>query len=124
MSFQASETTTMLSAAPMQMSHWLPLSSTVSRIRWKKPSSVANTIAAADINDVVRKRRSANVSRLNTLRSASRAVNEKNGFASPKVVMPIARASCSPSSCSAPAITARVAAQRGRRRRTGACRRA
>ena len=35
--FQTSETTTTVEAAPMQISHWLPVSSTVSRIRWKNP---------------------------------------------------------------------------------------
>jgi hypothetical protein len=38
----------------MQISHWLPVSSTVSRIRWKKRSSVAKMIAATDISDAIR----------------------------------------------------------------------
>ena len=50
-------------------------------------------IAAADSSDVSRNVRSLNVSRLNTERSSSRAVNEKNRLAIANVVMPIVRAS-------------------------------
>ena len=88
----------------------MPVNSTVSRILWKNRSSVANTIAATDISVVTRKRRSLNVSRLKTERSSSRAVNEKTRLAMPNVVRPIVRARTSPSSCSAPATTASVAA--------------
>ena len=64
--------------APMQISHWLPVSSTVSRIRWRNRSSVAKMIAATDISEAITNVRSLNVSRLNTERSSSRAVNEKS----------------------------------------------
>ena len=64
---------------------------------------------ATDSSDVIRNVRSLNVSRLKTDRSSSRAVNEKNRFAIANVVMPIVRASPSPSAFSAPAITPSVA---------------
>jgi hypothetical protein len=50
------------------------------------------------------------VSRLKTEFRSSRAVNEKNRFVSANAVMPMVRASFSPSLCSAPAMTASVAA--------------
>ena len=65
----------------MQISHWLPVSSTVSRIRFRNCDSVARMIARADSSDVTTNVRSLNVSRLKTERSSSRAVNEKTRFA-------------------------------------------
>jgi len=108
-------------AGSMQISHWLPLSSSVSRMRWKKRSSVPKVIAATDISDATRNVRSLIVSRLKTERSASRAVNEKNRSAR-NVVSPIVRARLSPSASSAPAARrAWPPPSRRRRRRTTTC---
>src|SRR3954452_22291896 len=85
-SFQTSETETTSSPPARQISHWLPVSSTVSRMRWKNCSSVAKMIAPADSSDVIRNVRSLNVSRLNTDLSLSRAVKEKHRFAMANVV--------------------------------------
>jgi hypothetical protein len=48
-SLMSSSTTTRLAASPMQIDHWVKLSSTVSKIRCRKPIVVTAMIASSAI---------------------------------------------------------------------------
>jgi undecaprenyl-diphosphatase len=89
---RASAATTIEQATTMQISHWWSVRLVVSRIRLNTPSSVPNTIAAADIPVAIRKLRSSRMSRLKTERRSSRHSSEKNTLAIANVVKPIVRA--------------------------------